>query len=124
LWGFQSIAPSRSGHEIAERVMREGADVPVYLVSTHMPSLAFYLARPVTLVDYRGEMALGMDAEPDKGIADRGRFAERWRAPEEALAIFSNEDLVRYRDMLHLEYRVLYSGYRRTLVSNRLHDGT
>ena len=37
-------------------------------------TLPFYLGRTTTLVDYRDELGLGLDAEPEKGIDPRGRL--------------------------------------------------
>jgi len=60
---------------------------PVYSVQTYEQSLTFYLRRTVTIVDYRDELALGLDQDPRAGIADVATFASRWRPAHEAYAI-------------------------------------
>jgi hypothetical protein len=56
-------------------------------VQTYEQSLTFYFGRPVTLVAYRDELALGLDQDPAAGIADVAAFAGRWRGLQDAYAI-------------------------------------
>ena len=60
---------------------------PFYSVKMLDQSVVFYLARPVTLVAYMGELADGIATEPDKYIADMSTFEARWRAQGEAYAV-------------------------------------
>jgi 4-amino-4-deoxy-L-arabinose transferase-like glycosyltransferase len=60
---------------------------PVYSVQTYEQSLTFYLRKPVTIVAYRDELALGLDQDPAAGIAELASFASRWLASGDAYAI-------------------------------------
>ena len=54
------------------------------------------LGRTVTLVDYRGELALGIAREPQKALATVAAFREAWRHERDALAVMSRP---MYRDL-------------------------
>ena len=56
--------------------------VPMYSIAQFDHSVPFYLGRPVTLVEYRGELGSGIDAEPHKAIPTLERFEELWRAQQ------------------------------------------
>lgn len=72
--------------------------VPFYSVGQFDESVPFYLGRTVTLVDTRGELAPGIDAEPYKVIPTLDRFAAVWRAQEEqAYAILRSDALADLR---------------------------
>jgi 4-amino-4-deoxy-L-arabinose transferase-like glycosyltransferase len=63
-------------------------DAPFFSVEQFDHSVPFYLGRTVTLVAVRGELAPGIDAEPEKVIASTREFVERWRRlPGEAYAV-------------------------------------
>lgn len=55
-------------------------DIPFYSVSQFDTSVPFYLGRPLTLVATRGELAPGIDAEPQKAIASIEQFVSVWNA--------------------------------------------
>jgi 4-amino-4-deoxy-L-arabinose transferase-like glycosyltransferase len=81
----QSFFSNRDAGRLLARVAAPAA--PVYSVQTYEQSLTFYLGRSVTLVDYRDELALGLDQDPGAGIAAVATFVERWRASTDAYAI-------------------------------------
>jgi len=88
VFGYQELAPSRSGIGLAQAIGSSGvADAPVYSVRMYDQTLPFYLRRTVLLVDYVDEFALGLRAEPDRGIADLGDFMRRWREERAAFAV-------------------------------------
>ncbi len=60
---------------------------PVFSVQTYEQAMTFYLKRTVVLVDYRDEFALGLDENPDRGIASLALFADRWRSLGDGYAI-------------------------------------
>lgn len=117
LWGYDSLTPSRSGREIASRVIAlpDSAKAPIYLVGLHAPSLPFYLGRLVTMVDYEGELQMGMDSEPDKGLTLE-QFARQWRSEHAAFAVVSNSRLATLIDSMKLPMSVVHRGPRATLV--------
>jgi hypothetical protein len=78
--GHDAFRVVRSAHDIlraAERANGGPLDpaYAVYQVESYDQTLPFYLRRPTPLVTYRDEMALGLDAEPQKGYSE-----EAWRA--------------------------------------------
>jgi 4-amino-4-deoxy-L-arabinose transferase-like glycosyltransferase len=51
---------------------------PFYSIAQFDASVPFYLGRPVTLVDTRGELSPGIDAEPQKVIPTMELFEKIW----------------------------------------------
>ena len=70
--------PTSSPRRVSDAALRR--DRPVLQVQLYDQTLPFYLGRTTTLVDYRDELALGLDAEPGKGIATTREWTERWQA--------------------------------------------
>ena len=68
-----------------------GPTAPIYCVATYDQSLAFYLKRTVTLVDYFDEFSFGLSLQPGLGIQTIPQFEERWRSVGHAYAILSPE---------------------------------
>jgi 4-amino-4-deoxy-L-arabinose transferase-like glycosyltransferase len=64
-----------------------GPAEPVFAVQSYQQSLAFYLRRPVTLVDYRDEFDLGLTQNPERGIASLPQFAATWLDLEGGFAV-------------------------------------
>jgi 4-amino-4-deoxy-L-arabinose transferase-like glycosyltransferase len=62
-------------------------DVPIFAVQSYQQSLAFYLRRPVVLVDYRDEFDLGLTEDPQRGIATLEQFAGVWRSLRSGFAV-------------------------------------
>jgi 4-amino-4-deoxy-L-arabinose transferase-like glycosyltransferase len=82
-----------SAKDIALAVRRATAEpagapgVPVFAVQAYQQSLAFYLQRPLILVDYRDEFDLGLSQDPELGIATLRQFAAVWQPSPEGLAV-------------------------------------
>jgi hypothetical protein len=55
-------------------------DAPFYSVAHFDHSVPFYLGRTLTLVETRGELGPGIDAEPHKVIPTIAKFAAVWHA--------------------------------------------
>lgn len=90
---------------------------PVYQIGSYDQTLPFYLRRPTPLVEYRDEMALGLDAEPAKGY-DLTRWLAAWEAAPQAYALFSHDtaaDLAKHG----VPMRVLVRDPRRVFVARR-----
>ena len=67
--GFDAFSPMRSTSAILRAAQASApfaADAPFYQIEMYDQTVPFYLERPTTLVDYRDELALGIDAEPGK----------------------------------------------------------
>ncbi len=65
---------------------RLAGDAPFYSVGAFDDSLAFYLRRPLTLVEYKGELGPGIAAEPAKYVASIAQFKQDWLASARAYA--------------------------------------
>ena len=119
LLGFQSLAASRSSHDLA-RVIR--ANVPegteVFALASYPQSLAFYLKQTLTLVIVTDEMKMGIQQEPERWIGSEQEFLARWEAADQAVAVFRAHDLEKYRPLLE-PLRIIYSSPRRTAVVKR-----
>jgi len=84
------------------------AGTAFYCVDDYEQSIPFYLRRPCTLVGYRGELDFGLRQEPERWIPDLPRFAERWAAAPEALAVIRPTSYAQLRRM-GLPMRVIYT---------------
>ncbi len=86
--GYNTIARERSGYPIAEAIAPQiKPDVPFYSIENYEQTLPFYLKRTFILVDFKDEMAFGIQQEPQKWIPDIATFVQRWQADKEAYAI-------------------------------------
>jgi 4-amino-4-deoxy-L-arabinose transferase-like glycosyltransferase len=89
--GHQTMSPVYSAEPSFER-MRQAygdvpRDVPFFSVGMYDQTMPFELGRPLILVEYRGELALGLDAEPHKGLPTLDDFRAAWRSLDAAYAI-------------------------------------
>jgi 4-amino-4-deoxy-L-arabinose transferase-like glycosyltransferase len=88
LSGHNEAARDRSAKHIAEAIRAEDKpEVPFYSVLTYEWTLAFYLQRIFTLVQYQDEMSFGIQQEPQRWIPTIAEFAKVWATQPEALAI-------------------------------------
>jgi 4-amino-4-deoxy-L-arabinose transferase-like glycosyltransferase len=88
LSGYNEVARDRSAKHIAEAIRAEvKPDVPFYSVLTYEWTLAFYLPRIFTLVEYQDEMSFGIQQEPQRWVPTIAEFARVWATQPEALAI-------------------------------------
>ncbi len=86
--GYDTIARERSGFLIAEAIASQiKPDTPFYSIENYEQTLPFYLKRTLILVDFKDEMAFGIQQEPHKWIPDIATFAQRWNSDKEAYAI-------------------------------------
>jgi 4-amino-4-deoxy-L-arabinose transferase-like glycosyltransferase len=93
LVGHDAFATVRSSWFIlqdAERANGQPFDpaFPVYQVGSYDQTLPFYLRRPTPLVEFRDEMALGLDAEPHKGF-NLATWVEVWKGAPQAYALMA-----------------------------------
>jgi 4-amino-4-deoxy-L-arabinose transferase-like glycosyltransferase len=86
--GYNTIARERSGYQIAEAIRPQvKPDVPFYSVEMYEQTLPFYLKRTFTQVEFKDELAFGIEQEPSRWIPDLPQFAQAWKKDKEALAI-------------------------------------
>ena len=121
--GHDAFRPTRSAFDIlraAEKVeggaLKPGA--PVYQVHGYDQTLPFYLGRPTTLVAFVDEFALGLEAEPDKGIADEAEWIRRWDTLPQGYALMPKSNHAELQAK-GVPMRVLAADPRRILVARR-----
>lgn len=93
-------------------------NAPVFQIRMYDQTLPFYLRRTTTVVEYRDELALGLDAEPGRGIAQLSDFIGRWDALPQGYALMSR-DMHQELSAKNVPMRVVASDPRRVLVARR-----
>ena len=90
---------------------------PVFQIASYDQTLPFYLGRPTLLVEFRDEMALGLEAEPEKSY-NLTRWFKAWFDAPQAYALMSHDtaaDLAREK----VPFKVLAQNPRRVFVARR-----
>ena len=116
LTGANSLAESRSSRVIADVIsenLPEG--VPVYSFMYYPEAAVFYLGRPVTMVQYEGEMAMGVRIEPEKFIKSQDEFLKAWNEQEQAAVVLKLNRL-KYLRVDELQGRVVYEGPKTMVI--------
>lgn len=118
-WGFQTKAPYRSSHEMAKSItpyLKSGTEI--YSVGDYPQSLPFYLRRTIHLVMYKGELAMGIQQEPDRYIPDLASFVQRWQSEQQPIAVFNTVffDGQFYPHHKELAMQVIYRDIDRVVV--------
>ena len=108
----------RSGRALAPVLAAVPAGAPMFSVQTYDQTLPFYLGRTMTLVDYRGELAYGIEHAPQLAIDSLATFEQRWRELPTAAAVMP---VATYLELANrgLPMRVLGQDRRRVAVSRR-----
>ncbi|MEW5903261.1 MAG: glycosyltransferase family 39 protein [Pseudomonadota bacterium] len=87
--GYNTIARERSAYLIAETIAPQvKPEAPFYSVYSYEQTLPFYLQRTLILVDFKDEMAFGIEQEPHKWVPTVDAMAQRWAQDPEAYAIY------------------------------------
>lgn len=91
--GLHAVDEYYSAERLVEQINPSHASFapaqPFYSIGGFDQSVPFYLGRPVTVVGARGELAMGIDAEPDKWLPSIDAFRREWSADGEAYALMS-----------------------------------
>lgn len=120
--GFDAFSTTRSAWDILRAAQAAdgpfAANAPFYQVHMYDQTVPFYLGRPTTLVDFRDELALGLDAEPAKGIATDEAWKHAWSSLERGYAMMPPDRFATLRAD-GVPMRVLARDGRRVLVSRR-----
>jgi 4-amino-4-deoxy-L-arabinose transferase-like glycosyltransferase len=125
LVGFDVFRTTRSAWDILQSARAAlGAQqdfdprAPFYQVHLYDQTVPFYLGRTTTLVEYRDEMALGIDAEPQRAIPTEELWFPMWKALDQGYALILPDE---YDDFVAkgLPMRLLARDERRVLVSRR-----
>jgi 4-amino-4-deoxy-L-arabinose transferase-like glycosyltransferase len=118
--GDDAFRTTRSAADIVTALERStppyDPNAPFYQVEMYDQTLPFYLKRTTTLVDYRDELALGLDAEPARGIAKLADWEARWRSLPQAYALMTPDTFDKVARM-GVPLRVVARDPRRVLVA-------
>lgn len=89
--GTQSVANEFSSEDLVERAQRENGgfdpDVPFYSVGMYDQTLPLHIHRTLTVVNYRGELDMGISHEPGRALSSIEEFRDLWQALPQAYAI-------------------------------------
>jgi 4-amino-4-deoxy-L-arabinose transferase-like glycosyltransferase len=117
--GFDALSTIRSSSAILRAAQQERAfapDAPFYQVAMYDQTVPFYLGRATRVVEYRGELALGIDAEPQKQIPTVAAWIAEWQALPKGYALMDRE-LEAPLAAQGVPMRVLARDARRVVVS-------
>ena len=87
--GFETLSPLQSAYAAAQQIRRSGPDITVFSVRMYDQSLVPYIGRTITIVDYEGELNLGIQAEHWKVVSSLDQFYGQWNALPDAWAIMT-----------------------------------
>ncbi len=113
-----ALAPVYSGASLVNALEPSQRSAPLYSVRTYDQTLPFYWQRPLTLVDYRGELDYGLRHDPERGIAGLEDFRVRWLQHGHAYAIME-PDTFDYFRAAGLPMRELARDVHRVVVARQ-----
>jgi 4-amino-4-deoxy-L-arabinose transferase-like glycosyltransferase len=114
--GANSLAESRSSKVIADVIKANlPAGTPVFSFQYYPESAVFYLGRPVTIVEYEGEMAMGVRIEPQKFIKTQDEFLQKWQNLDRAAVVVKLNRLKNLK-VDALQGRVVYKGPKTMVI--------
>ena len=89
LCAYAVIPPARSARDLVAAARPSiGPETALYSVGQYRETVSPYLGRLLTLVDYEGELAFGLRAEPGRQDLSVEAFKARWGASHDAVAFF------------------------------------
>ena len=95
--GTNSLSESRSSRAVADAIEQAlPADAPIFAFRYMPESAVFYLGRPVTVVEYEGEMAMGIRLEPGKAIKTQTELFAIWQNLDQAALVLK---VARYEEL-------------------------
>lgn len=116
LTGASSLAESRSSRIIADVISESlPAGVPIFAFQYFPDAAVFYLERPVTIVEYEGEMAMGIRLEPEKFIKSQDEFLAVWQNLEQAAVVLMLNRLQNLK-VDELQGEVVYVGPKTMVI--------
>jgi 4-amino-4-deoxy-L-arabinose transferase-like glycosyltransferase len=117
--GYETLSPLQSGYALAQSIKQKlNPDTRIYSVNTYDQTLAFYLGRYTTLVDYVDEFEMGQKSEPGRNIPRLDAFPPEWHKPGPVIAIIPPQDVDKMRG-LGLEFEVIHESPRRFAIMKR-----
>jgi 4-amino-4-deoxy-L-arabinose transferase-like glycosyltransferase len=116
LTGAGSLAESRSSRVLADVITESlPADAPVFGFQYYPEAAVFYLGRPVTVVEYEGELAMGIGLEPEKFVRTQDEFLAIWQNLDQAAVVLKVNKL-KNLDVDALHGRVVYKGPKTMVI--------
>lgn len=89
LCAYAVVPPARSARDLVAAARASiGPETALYSVGQYRETVSPYLGRLLTLVDYEGELAFGLRAEPGRQDLSVDAFKNRWGASHDAVAFF------------------------------------
>lgn len=114
--GANSLAESRSSKVVADAIKASLPDTaPVFAFQYYPEAASFYLGKPVTIVEYEGEMAMGVRIEPEKFIKTQDEFLKKWQNLDQAAVVVKLNRLKNLR-VDELDGRVVYKGPKTMVI--------
>lgn len=114
--GATSLAESRSSRVVADIITKTlPAGAPVYAFQYFPEAAAFYLGRPITIVEYEGEMAMGVRLEPEKRINSQDEFLAEWQNLDQAAVVIKLNRLKNLK-VDALQGKVVYKGPKTMVI--------
>lgn len=114
--GATSLSESRSSKVIADVITNSlPAGVPVFAFQYFPEAAAFYLGRPITMVEYEGEMAMGVRLEPEKFIKTQAEFLAIWQNLDQAAVVLKLNRLQNLK-VDKLQGKVVYKGPKTMVI--------
>ena len=95
----QPVIDMHSAAPVARLIQPElGPHTEVFTVHAYLRGLAFYLGRPIIVVDEDpDDLVAGLASRPDGFIADLATFEHRWRTSDDAIALVAGNLVGRLR---------------------------
>ncbi len=116
LSGANSLAESRSSKVIYDVITESlPAGAPVFAFQYFPEAAAFYLGRPITIVEYEGEMAMGIGLEPEKFIKTQDEFLTVWQDLDQAAVVLKVNRLKNLK-VDKLQGKVVYKGPKTMVI--------
>ncbi|MFO1425814.1 MAG: phospholipid carrier-dependent glycosyltransferase [Steroidobacteraceae bacterium] len=98
LMAYSELPPVRTTRELAAVVAPQlGPRTELFTVSQYRHSASFYLARPLRVVDYVGELEFGLGREDRGQLADLDAFRAVWQESTDAIAFIEPATYERLR---------------------------
>jgi len=95
---YSVIPPLRSAHDLVAAARPYiHPQTALYSVGQYRETISPYVQRTLTIVQFRGELDFGMNAEPGRQAADAMEFVTRWNASSDAVAFFGPQVWDEYR---------------------------
>ena len=114
--GFNSLSESRSGRVLADVIETSvPSGTPVFSIRAYSESAVFYLNRPVTLVQYLGELEMGIEQEPEKYIETLDEFVQKWQSLDQAALIIKVRTYREFK-LESLPGKIVYQGPKRMVI--------